>query len=96
VHNTQEWPDYYAQRNVLDLKRFFDWCLKDLQTGWLATPRIRLSILSFGIGEKEDTIEPAESEFPLARTQYTKYYLTANKTLTLEQPTHPLQLTYDA
>jgi predicted acyl esterase len=24
VHNSSEWPDYYAEENVEDLKRFFD------------------------------------------------------------------------
>ena len=96
VHNTQEWPDYYSHRNVLDLKRFFDWCLKDLQTSWSATPTIRLSILNFGIGGEEDTIERAESEFPLARTRYTKYFLAANKTLSLDPPADPSELTYNA
>ncbi|KAK5086301.1 hypothetical protein LTR05_003469 [Lithohypha guttulata] len=95
VHNIQEWPDYYEHRNTMDLKRFFDWCLKGQQTDWKSTPKVRLSILNFGMTLQEDTIERAEHDFPLARTKYTKYYLQPDKTLSLTPPFSHSELSYN-
>ncbi|MEU5059956.1 MULTISPECIES: hypothetical protein [Streptomyces] len=33
IHNSQEWPDYYDQSNVEDLRRFFDHVLKGEDNG---------------------------------------------------------------
>ncbi|KAL4801506.1 Alpha/Beta hydrolase protein [Aspergillus unguis] len=76
VHNSQEWPDYYADSSCRDLKRFFDYYLKgDTDNGWPSTPRIRLSVLNFGLSGLDDTMNRAETEWPLARTRYEKLYL---------------------
>ncbi len=72
VHNSHEWPDYYAQR--ADLLRFFDHFLKGLANGWTDTPTVRLSIFDEG---RTDTVNRAEAEFPLARTVYKPLYLNA-------------------
>lgn len=97
VHNSQEWPDYYEHRNVLDLKRFFDWSLKgQTSNGWTNTPPVRLSVLHLGIGLREDTVDRAESEWPLARTKYTNYYLGPDKSLSTTPPTAASTLDYDS
>ncbi len=74
VHNTQEWPDYYAAENVEDLRRFFDRYLKGIDNGWEKTPRVRLSVLDPG---GVDQVNRAESGFPLGRTRYQSLYLDA-------------------
>ncbi|WP_283388842.1 CocE/NonD family hydrolase [Barnesiella viscericola] len=74
VHNTSEWFDYYTPKNVEDLRRFFDHYLKGIDNGWEQTPRVRLSVLNPG---GTDIVERTEEEFPLARTQYRKLYLSA-------------------
>ncbi len=74
VHNTNEWFDYYTPENVEDLRRFFDHYLKDIDNGWEQTPRVRLSVLNPG---GTDIVGRAEEDFPLARTQYHKLYLSA-------------------
>ena len=74
VHNTSEWFDYYTPKNVEDLRRFFDHYLKGIDNGWEQTPRVRLSVLNPG---GTDIVEHTEEEFPLARTQYRKLYLSA-------------------
>lgn len=74
VHNTSEWFDYYTPENVEDLRRFFDHYLKGIDNGWEQTPRVRLSVLNPG---GTDIVGRAEEEFPLARTQYRKLYLSA-------------------
>lgn len=79
VNNSQEWPDYYADSNCRDLKRFFGHYLKgNMGNGWLSTPKIRLSILNLGLSGLEDTVNRAELEWPLARTRYEKLYLSPN------------------
>ena len=72
VHNTQEWPDYYATENVEDPRRFFDRYLKGIDNGWEQTPRARLSVLDPG---GVDQVNRSENEFPLARTKYENLYL---------------------
>lgn len=74
VHNTSEWFDYYTPENVEDLRRFFDHYLKGIDNGWEQTPRVRLSVLNPG---GTDIVGRTEEEFPLARTQYRKLYLSA-------------------
>jgi predicted acyl esterase len=73
IHNTGEWPDYYEYTD--DLRRFFDHFLKGEENDWEVTPRIRLSILDPG---GTDQVNRPEKEWPLARTQYEKYYLDAS------------------
>ncbi|KAJ5678213.1 uncharacterized protein N7477_003846 [Penicillium maclennaniae] len=79
VNNSQEWPDYYADSSCRDLKRFFDHYLKGYtENGWLETPKVRLSILNFGLSGLDDTVNRAEREWPLARTRYERLYLSSN------------------
>jgi len=73
VHNTGEWPDYYEYTE--ELRRFFDYFLKDVKNGWENTPRVRLSILDPG---GIDEVNRPEREWPLARTRYEKLYLDAS------------------
>ncbi|BEU88348.1 CocE/NonD family hydrolase [Selenomonas sp. TAMA-11512] len=78
VHNTNEWADYYTPSNVEDLRKFFDRYLKGEQNDWEMTPRVRLSVLDPGY---EDVVNRAENAFPLARTEYYKLFLHADRTL---------------
>jgi uncharacterized protein len=72
VHNSHEWSDYY--KNADDLRRFFDYYLKGVDSGWPLTPRVRLAVLN---PNGSDVVERPETEFPLARTQYRFLYLDA-------------------
>ncbi|HJX03260.1 MAG TPA: CocE/NonD family hydrolase, partial [Dehalococcoidia bacterium] len=94
VHNMAEWTDYYAQGNIEDLRRFFDYYLKGEQNGWGKTPRVRLSILD---PDHEDKVNHPEKEFPLARTKYQKLFLDAsNNTLSTAKPKHENMTGYTA
>ena len=75
VHNTQEWPDYYDETNVEDLRRFFDHYLMGLDNGWQTTPRVRYAILDLAGGD--EVAVPAES-FPPSGATSTKFYLDAH------------------
>lgn len=72
VHNTQEWPDYYDEANVEDLRRFFDHYLKGQANGWEQTPRVRYSVLDL---EGGDQVAVAAESFPPAGVVSTKLYL---------------------
>lgn len=72
VHNSQEWPDYYDEANVEDLRRFFDRFLKDEENGWEQTPRVRYSLLDLQGG---DRINIPADQFPPADVTPVKYYL---------------------
>lgn len=92
VHNTNEWYDYYTPENVEDLRRFFDRYLKGIENGWEETPRVRLSVLNPG---GQDIVNRTEDEFPLARTQYRRLYLSASDgTLTPSLPESAATDTY--
>jgi predicted acyl esterase len=81
VHNTGEWPDYYEYTE--DLRRFFDYFLKDENNGWENTPRVRLSLLEPG---GTDQVNRPEEKWPLARTRYEKYYLDASSNILSPNP----------
>ena len=92
VHNTNEWYNYYTPENVEDLRRFFDRYLKGIENGWEETPRVRLSVLNPG---GQDIVNRTEDEFPLARTQYRRLYLSASDgTLTPSLPESTATDTY--
>lgn len=96
VHNTQEWMDFYE--NQVDLRRFMDYYLKGkTDNGWDATPPVRLSILDYG-NPAGDIIGRSENEWPLRRTEYVKYFLGPNRTMTRSQQSAshgPATVTYD-
>ncbi|EQB48933.1 hypothetical protein CGLO_11775 [Colletotrichum gloeosporioides Cg-14] len=96
IHNSQEWSDYYEDCNQKDLLRFFDRYLKDQKNDWETTPKVRLSVLHFGLVNQPDTVGRPEADFPLARTQYTKLFLQEDNTLSLEPDAAESALPYDS
>ncbi len=94
IHNTQEWPDYYDDANVEDLRRFFDHYLKGEDNGWEQTPRVRYSVLDL---EGGDRLDQAANEFPPQDVTYTKHYLDGgSRTLTAEPPADEATVSYDS
>ncbi len=84
IHDNQEWPDYYEEANVEDLRRFFDHYLKGEDNGWEQTPRVRYSVLDL---EGGDRVNQRAGEFPPAGVDRTKYYLNGrSRSLTPEAP----------
>ncbi len=72
VHGDAHWVDFYTDRGVEIQKRFFDRYLKGEVNGWDQEPRVRLRIRHVD-GSFEDR---AEDEWPIARTIWTRYFLT--------------------
>lgn len=70
-----EWPAFYENRHQHDLLRFFDRYLKGEETGWEATPPVRLTITDFA---GQDVLDRAEAEFPVSRAEPVHLHLDAS------------------
>ena len=71
VHGLQHWVEFYTDYGVGLQKRFFGHFLKGEDTGWADQPPVLLQVRRVD-GSFE---QRAESEWPLARTRWTKLYL---------------------
>lgn len=92
IHNTQEWPDYYDEANVEDLRRFFDHYLKGVDNAWEQTARVRYSVLDL---EGGDQVNLEADQFPPADVAPTRFYLDARtRTLATTAPTDAATASY--
>jgi predicted acyl esterase len=71
VHGIEHWTHFYTDYGVALQKKFFGHFLRGEDTGWRRQPKVVLQVRHPG----ERFVERAESEWPLARTQWTKLYL---------------------
>jgi len=71
MHGIEHWTEYYTDYGVNLQKKFFGHFLKGEDTGWKRQPPVQLQVRHVG----ERFVERAENEWPLARTQWTKFYL---------------------
>jgi predicted acyl esterase len=71
VHGGSHWAPFYTDYGVKLQKRFFDHFLKGAKNGWDKQPRVLLQVRHPG----EKFAERHENEWPLARTQWTKFHL---------------------
>jgi len=94
THRTGKWDSYYSP-DVQEMTRsFMDCFLKgDRSNGFLDTPRVRLEVRS-SLKEIHDV--RYENEWPIARTEYAKLYLTEQQFLSLERPQSQVESAYPA
>ncbi|OTO72801.1 MULTISPECIES: CocE/NonD family hydrolase [unclassified Enterococcus] len=83
IHDRQEWPYYYDEKNIEELRRFFDYYLLGKENDWLETPTVRYSILDFQGGNQTDI--SAES-FPPAASETKRYYMNGRFRTLQENP----------
>ncbi len=77
IHGDAHWVDFYTDRGVALQKRFFSHYLKGEENGWEQTPRVLLRVR-----QADGTFnDRSENEWPLARTDWTRYHLTAGHEL---------------
>lgn len=77
IHGDAHWVDFYTDRGVALQKRFFGHYLKGEENGWEQTPRVLLRVR-----QADGTFnDRSENEWPLARTDWTRYHLTAGHEL---------------
>jgi predicted acyl esterase len=93
MHGLDHFTHFYSDYG-LDLQlRFFGYFLKGEDTGWDTQPRVALQVRH----PHETFVDRAETEWPLARTQWTPMYLDpADRTLATAVPAAVGSLTYEA
>jgi len=92
AHGLEHWTHFYTDYGRDLQMRFFDYFLKGEQNDWERKPRVQLQI------RHPDRFEQrAESEWPLARTKWTKLYLDSNlQSLSRETPTGGVPVSFEA
>jgi predicted acyl esterase len=93
VHNNNQWVDCYDPANVDDLRKFFDYYLKDAKNDWHKTPRVRYSVLDLG---GKDTVNRPEAEWPVPATQAMLLHLREDKTMNTGVPKSEKRISYSA
>ena len=92
VHGGSHWAPFYTDYGVKLQKRFFDHFLKGVDNGWDQQPRVQMQVRSPG----EKFALRFENEWPLARTQWTQFYLDPiGMGLANAAPAAEATLTYD-
>ena len=83
IHGREHWTEFYTNYGIALQKRFFDHFLKGIDNGWDKQPPVILRVRTV-----DDTfIDRSENEWPIARTQWMRFYLdAANSTLTTTTP----------
>jgi predicted acyl esterase len=91
VHGDTHFTLFYAEYGQALQKRFYDRFLKGEDNGWEQQPKVLLNIRHPG----EKFVPRAETEWPLARTQWTKFFLDpTGGTLGREAPQGATTLAY--
>lgn len=73
IHTGTHIHPFYSEEGRLDQLRFFDYWLKSMENGIMAEPPIKIEIRTGG--SRKPYGFRFESEWPLARTKWTKMYL---------------------
>jgi predicted acyl esterase len=92
VHGGAHWEHFYTKYGEELQKRFFGHFLKGEDNGWAQQPRVLLQVRHV-----DRFVERAENEWPLARTQWTKFYLhPGDCSLRAAAPSEPAMIEYSA
>ena len=93
VHGDSHWSLFSSGYGLALQKKFFDHFLKGIANGWEKTPRVTLNVRHPG----EKFVRRSENEWPLGRTQWTKFYLDiANTKLSPTPIATPGKIEYEA
>jgi predicted acyl esterase len=92
AHGIEHWTHFYTDYGRTLQKRFFDFYLKGEPNGWGAQPKVQLQVRHV-----DRFVERMENEWPIARTQWTKFHLhPADHSLRRDAATDNAAITYDA
>jgi hypothetical protein len=90
-HGLEHWTEYYTDYGVTLQKRFMAHFLKEESNGWDKEPRIQMVVRYPG----KAFVRRGETEWPLARTKWTKLYLhTDDYSLNSEPAAEDAQVSY--
>ena len=70
VHGLEHWTEFYTDYGLTLQKRFFDFFLKGADNGWDKQPPVKLQVRHI-----DGFVERDEDDWPLSRTQWTRFYL---------------------
>ena len=91
AHGIEHWTEFYTDYGVKIQKKFFGHFLKGEDTGWKDQPNVLLQVRHPG----EKFVEREENEWPLARTEWKKFYLDPTEyALSEEENNSNNQITY--
>ena len=92
MHTDTHFASMYLAPAIEVQKRFFDHFLKGEANGWDEEPPVMLTVR-----DPRGFFRRSENEWPLARTQWTRYYVDANDSaLSTRIPAATAKLAYDA
>jgi predicted acyl esterase len=92
VHGDTHFTHFYSRYGETLQKRFFGHFLKGEDNGWTKQPRVSLNVRH----PDETFVLRGEDEWPLKRTQWTKYFLQADgMSLAPQPPAGAARLDYD-
>ena len=92
AHGIEHWTEFYTDYGIGLQKRFFNCFLKDRSDDWAKQPRVQLQVRHI-----DRFVERHESEWPLARTQWTRFYLDPSGESLVSAPVKRARnLTFDA
>ena len=81
VHGLEHWTEFYTRYGMTLQKRFFDRFLKGENNDWDHQPRVLLQVRTV-----DGFVERAESEWPLARTEWTRLYVDPLERMLRDEP----------
>lgn len=92
VHGLEHWTEFYTDYGVRLQKRFFGHFLKGEDNGWDKQPRVKLQVRHV-----DKFVERDEDAWPIARTQWTRLYLTPDgMALSQTQASGNTELSFEA
>jgi predicted acyl esterase len=92
AHGIEHWTHFYTDYGRELQLRFFDHFLKGDDNGWDSQPRVQLQVRH----PQEVFVERHENDWPIARTQWTAFYMHADLTLRPEPPSQTATLEFAA
>ncbi len=93
AHGIEHWTHFYTDYGRAQQLRFFDYFLHGKDTGWSKQPKVLLQVRHPG----ETFIARPESEWPLKRTKWIKFYLDPKSmALTTRRPSGAAKLSFAA
>jgi len=92
AHGGSHWAPFYTDYGVDLQRKFFDYFLKNTPNGWDKQPRVQLQVRHPG----EKFVLRYENEWPLARTQWTRFFLNPDLGLSAKKGNSSKTVTYDA
>ncbi len=92
IHGREHWTEFYTDYGRNLQMRFFDHFLKGESNGWQDQPPVHLRVRTV-----DGFVDRTEQEWPLARTEWTRFHLGADKqSLTRAAPADPATCDFSA